>query len=403
MGMRDRPRIVPLPTPVRLRADSRFRGRGVTIGIVDAAFHPHPDLVRPTNRIRVWVNAADEDGDARWFDRRDIPVWPQMSPHHRGSEWHGLMTSTTAAGNGWMSDGRFRSLAPESDVALVAVSNGEHISNAAICRALRWLRAHALALDLRVVSLSIGGDEPPDHRISEIDDEVEALVADGVVVVAAAGNDGIRRLLPPATSVDAITVGGVDDHNLLDPEAWELWHGNYGTTGKHVAKPEVLAPSLGIVAPLLPGSDEATEARELFRLDAKSDVPIADRLAERRLVASTYHTVEGTSVAAPIVASIAACMFEANAALTPERVKALLMMTATHLRVATDERQGAGAVHAGRAVAAAMTDLVVGNANASALSGSSRRGFHARDQLLKLGTIPQPVEFRLHGQEHQPA
>jgi serine protease AprX len=342
-----------LPTPRRLQANERFLGRGVTIGIVDAAFHPHPDLVRPQNRIRAWVDASIEAVEERWFDRDDVPVWPEMPPRYRAAEWHGLMTSTTAAGNGWLSGGRFRALASESHLALVRVSTGDVISNDAITRALRWLRKHALALELGVVSLSVGGDATASDGISEIDDEVEALVADGVVVVAAAGNDGIRRLLPPATSFDAITVGGIDDHNTISRDAWEIWHSNYGPGGHGVNKPEAVAPSFGIVAPVLPGTDLATESRLLFGRTGSSARPVDRRIADLGLVSPHYHLVEGTSVAAPIVASLAASMLEANPELSPEAVKTLLMATAQPI-VGASDRQGAGAVHAGRAVAAAL-------------------------------------------------
>jgi serine protease AprX len=350
-----------LPTPQRLQADARFRGRGVTIGIVDAAFHPHPDLVRPANRIRVWVDATTEAVEERWFDQVDVPVWPVMPGHLRSSEWHGLMTSTTAAGNGWLSDGTFRGLAPESQLALVQVSMAGVIPNDAITRALRWLRERALELGLGVVSLSIGGDGGAPDEINDIDDEVEALVADGVVVVAAAGNDGIRRLLPPATSSAAITVGGIDDHNTISGEAWEVWHSNYGRGGRGVCKPEIVAPSLGIAAPVLPGTDLATESRYLFGANGLGARQVDRRIADLGLVSPYYHCVEGTSVAAPMVASVAACMLEANPELTPEMIKELLMKTAQPIAGAA-ERQGAGAVHAGRAVAAALEARATGEA-----------------------------------------
>ncbi len=34
-----------LPTPLRLHAEPRFHGCGVTIALLDAGFYPHPDLV----------------------------------------------------------------------------------------------------------------------------------------------------------------------------------------------------------------------------------------------------------------------------------------------------------------------------------------------------------------------
>jgi serine protease AprX len=338
-----------LSIAAHLDADERFAGRGVAIAIVDAAFYPHPDLVRPANRIRAWADASSPTIDVRLFERYDIPRWPERSGGERAAEWHGLMTSATAAGGGYLSDGRFRGLAYESDVVLVQAGDGHGVSGDAIVRALGWVRAAAAALNIRVISLSVAGDDETQY---EIDDEVEALTADGVVVVAAAGNDGIRRLLPPATSFDAITVGGVDDHNSPRVEAANVWHSNFGEATGHAQKPEVIAPSMWTVAPLLPGTEVAEEARRLAAAGAFRGRRV-ERVEELQLVSPHYHFVEGTSVAAPIVAGVVACMIEANGSLTPERIKRLLMDTAVCVQ-GDGERQGAGAVQAGAAVAAAL-------------------------------------------------
>jgi hypothetical protein len=59
-------------------------------------------------------------------------------------------------------------------------------------------------------------------------------------------------------------------------------------------------------------------------------------------------------MAAPIVSGVVAQMLEANPSLTPAQVKEILMTTADPLNDAPAERQGAGALNAGRAVAAAL-------------------------------------------------
>ena len=337
-----------------LRADPRFTGRGTTIALVDAGFFPHPDLVRPDNRIVAWVDASQEDLSERHFASDDIPSWPCSL---ESGQWHGLMTSVTAAGNGWLSHGLYRGLAPESRVVLVQVSDGGRITNEAIVRALGWLRGNASRLGLSVVSLSVGGNLPGAGQKAVIDEAITDLVTAGVVVVAAAGNDGRRSLVPPATAADAITVGGLDDHNVIDAGAWELWHSNYGPSSDRTPKPEIVAPSIWTVAPVLPGSAVAVEAQALFaRRAAGTDDNVDRRIADLRLVTPQYQHVEGTSFAAPIVASIVACMRQANPALSPRRIKELLMLCATRVAGAADERQGAGVVDAGLAVAAALAD-----------------------------------------------
>ena len=41
-----------LPTPLRLDADARFTGKGVTICFIDSGFYPHPDLIAHKDRIK---------------------------------------------------------------------------------------------------------------------------------------------------------------------------------------------------------------------------------------------------------------------------------------------------------------------------------------------------------------
>jgi serine protease AprX len=345
-----------IPTPLRLRVDPRFTGRGSTIAFVDSGFFPHPDLIRPENRIVAWADATRDPIEVRWFDEDDVPAWPCHAEHVL---WHGLMTSVTAAGNGWLSHGLYRGVAPECRVVLVQVSDGDGISDEAIERALLWLRREASRLRLDAVSCSVAADADGDDEEHAIDRAVAGLVADGVVVVAATGNDGVRHLRPPATAPAAISVGGLDDRNTVASSQWRLWHGNYGVTRDRMPKPEVVAPSLWTAAPVLPGSAVAREALELF--DARSQEQrvraVEDRIAELKLVTPHYQHVEGTSFAAPVVAGVVAAMREANRQLSPSRVKALLMRTATRVEDASDDRQGAGVADAGRAVAAALADV----------------------------------------------
>lgn len=346
-----------IPTPLRLRADPRFRGNGVSVALVDAGFFPHPDLIQPLNRIVAWVDASRDAVEARWFGRDDAPAWPDPVGTGLGGRWHGLMTSVTAAGNGWLSHGLYQGLAPDSDVVLVQVSDGQRITNDAIARALAWLKRHTSGLRLRVVSLSVAGEPVDPLAGSEVDEAVAALVAEGVVVVAAAGNSGIRQLVPPATAPEAVTVGGLDDRNTLSRREWQLWHSNYGSTSGGAPKPEVVAPSIWTVAPVLPGTEIALEAGRLFAARVRGASRNDERrIAELRLVTPYYQLVEGTSFAAPIVASIVACMWQANPQLVPRRAKELLMAAAVQVPGASEERQGAGAVDAGLAVAAALAD-----------------------------------------------
>lgn len=342
-----------LPTPLRMRADPRFTGRGVTIAMVDAGFYPHCDLVTPVNRIRGWIDITQQQPAFRQFGPDERPEWPGWDARD-AHQWHGLMTSATAAGNGARSHGLYRGLAPDADLVLVQARGVDgRIGSERIARALRWIHANRDAVGIDIVNVSLGSAVDDLHG-NPVDEAVRALVAAGVLVVVAAGNDGVRSLVPPATAPEAVTVGGLDDHNVFDPTERAIWHSNYGESLAAKPKPDLVAPSIWVTAPILPGSAVADEALALFEARGSGDTSKASRLSDLRLVTPHYQHVEGTSFAAPIVSGIAACMLEANSGLTPQLLRELLERACQPIQGVEVERQGAGAVDAGRAVAHAL-------------------------------------------------
>ena len=369
-----------LPTRLRLHADPRFSGKGVTIAVVDAGFYPHPDLVQPQNRIRVWADATHDPVSVFHFEPWETPNWPG-STSARDWQWHGTMTSTVAAGNGFLSHGLYSGLASAAELVLIQVRDSAgHISSASIHRALTWILQHGPALGVRIVSLSVSGDPVSPLAGNVVDETVSVLVEAGINVVAAAGNDGQRSLLPPATAPLAITVGGIDDKNTFTDEDIALWHSNYGAASNDVPKPDLVAPSIWVAAPVLPNSSVANEARDLFVRRPHRDSNVDRRIAELKLITPHYQHVEGTSFAAPIVASAIACMLEANPTLPPLLVRDVLKETAHTVPGADRERQGAGALSPGQAVARALAEQH---------SGVARR------QISPYAS-PEGVSFLLH-------
>src|SRR5262249_23540307 len=80
---------------------------------------------------------------------------------------------------------------------------------------------------------------------------------------------------------------------------------------------------------------------------------VAAKLRDNNVISGAYKHVDGTSFAAPIVASLAAQMLQANPALTPQQLKLLVIQTARRLPHVDADRQGWGVLDARRAVAAA--------------------------------------------------
>jgi serine protease AprX len=336
-----------------MHADPHHLGRGVTLAIVDSGFYPHPDLTEPRNRIRAWVDATVEPVEAYLFAPHEQPRWPGWDKA-AGLQWHGTMTSVVAAGSGFASNGRYRGLASEADLALLQVTDRDgRITDSSIVRALRWLWENAQRLRLRVANLSVVGDGPA-RPGNAIDSAASALVRRGVTVVCASGNDGVRKLLPPATCPDAITVGGLEEQGQMGNLRRAIWHSNYGESTIGALKPELVAPSIWVVAPILPGTKEQRQAEDLFLRRAQGDATVLSAILEEKLVTRHYKLVEGTSFAAPIVASTIACMCEANPCLTPDLVRQCLAQACQFVEGAPAEQQGLGAIDSGQAVAQAL-------------------------------------------------
>ena len=163
-----------------------------------------------------------------------------------------------------------------------------------------------------------------------------------------------------------------------------MYRSSYGPTLDGLQKPEIIAPGIWVAAPILPFTPTADQAHLYAELDAAADdelrsiielhagvdkdfdeardlpIPllrqlITIKLREGNVINQYYKYVDGTSFASPIVASIAACMLEANPSLSPQQVKRILIETAERVPGVEVERQGWGVVAPRPAVEVALT------------------------------------------------
>jgi serine protease AprX len=363
-----------LPTPLRMDADERFTGRGVTIAFLDSGFYAHTDLTTPRNRIRAYHSIFAAEGDQTSLETTDV------------ASWHGMMTSVVAAGNGALSDGFYRGIAADSDVVLVKIGRTGRISEDQIRKGLEWVLAHAEEYKIRIVNISAGGDFEESYLTNPLALTVERCARAGLTVVCAVGNAGHvpgHPVLPPASAPSCIAVGGLDDQNSLDRARRGMYRSSYGPTIDGLQKPELIAPGIWVAAPILPSTPTAEEAELYSQLDGVADeellaaidrhagidkdldearslrIPllrqlITIKLREGNVISRDYKYVDGTSFAAPIVSSIVACMLEANPRLTPTQIKRILIDTAERVPDIEVDRQGWGVVAAARAVAGAL-------------------------------------------------
>ncbi|HEU4767734.1 MAG TPA: S8 family serine peptidase [Pyrinomonadaceae bacterium] len=367
-----------LPTPLRLDADERYLGRNITIAFLDSGFYAHKDLTEPVNRIVAYHSLFAPEDDPAFLQTADV------------ASWHGMMTSVVAAGNGFLSDGLYRSIAPEAKLVLVKIGQSGRIPESNIEAGLRWVLDNKDKYGVRVVNISAGGDFEQSYLQNSLCRLVEETVRAGITVVCAVGNAGLapgHPVLPPASSPSAIAVGGLDDQNSLDRARRGMYRSSYGPTVDGLQKPEVIAPGIWVAAPILPHTPTAAEARLYATLDEAADSELASiilahhgidkdldearglaapllrqlitiKLQEGNVINQHYKFVDGTSFASPIVASIVACMLEANPKLTPQQVKRILIDTAERVDGVAVERQGWGVVVPRKAVEMALRSQI---------------------------------------------
>src|SRR5215467_5330477 len=168
-----------LPVPVRMDADELYTGRGVTIAFLDSGFYAHKDLTKPVNRILAYHNIFETADDLASLEQHDV------------ASWHGMMTSVVAAGNGYLSDGFYKSIAPEANVVLVKIGKTGRIPESNIETGLRWVLAHKDKYDIRIVNISAGGDFQQSYLDNTLCRLVEQTVKAGLTIVCAVGNAGL--------------------------------------------------------------------------------------------------------------------------------------------------------------------------------------------------------------------
>jgi serine protease AprX len=364
-----------LSTPLRLDSDERFTGKGVTIAFLDSGFYPHEDLTQPTNRIIGYRSLIHSEGDLTSLFQSDV------------ASWHGMMTSVVAAGNGRMSNGFYRGIAPDANVVLVKLAKTGRITEQNIQDGLEWVLRNRTKFNIRVINISAGGDFEQSYLHDSLSQTVEECTALGLTIVCAVGNAGHlpnHPVFPPASAPSAIAVGGLDDNNSINRAKRGMYRSSYGPTLDGLQKPELIAPSIWIPAPILPNTPTAQQAELLEKLDKAKDKDLHQIIREnpnidgeldaaldrpvhsirqiivlkRRneaLITKHYKYVDGTSFAAPIVSSVIAQMLEANPKLTPQQIKRILISSAERLPHYEVDRQGWGVIDPRRAVEMALS------------------------------------------------
>jgi serine protease AprX len=254
---------------------------------------------------------------------------------------HGTLVAGVAAG----SSPAVAGAAPTAGIVSLDVMDDQGMARTSdVIAAAQWILRNHRQYNIRVANFSLHSASATSFRWDPLDKAIEKLWFNGVVVVAAAGNQGqaghpTPMAFAPGNDPFAITVGALDLHNSSDPDRadmapWSAW----GYTLDGFAKPELAAPGRGITGPVPAGSTLAAERKgQVIRTPE-----------------GTYINLSGTSLAAPVVSGIVADLLALRPSLTPDQVKGALMHEARGLRKVHTLAAGVGEAYAPGALALAV-------------------------------------------------
>ena len=232
------------------------------------------------------------------------------------AEGHGTMVAGVAAGAANSTSGG--GVAQNAPLVDVRVADGEGKARTSdVIAGLDWILEHKAQYGIRVVNMSLAGNVEASFRFDPLDQAVEKLWLNGLVVVAAAGNngsaDGPVPMSAPGNDPFVITVGALDTEGTPAPadDTRAPWSA-YGYTADGFMKPELSAPGRFIVSPIPDGA---------YLLKEKPE----------RAVGAGYMWMSGTSFSAPAAAGTAAQLLALHPDWTPDQVKGALMAGATSL------------------------------------------------------------------------
>jgi serine protease AprX len=311
-----------------------YDGTGVGVAVIDSGVTSwHDDLAGSSSAQRVDAFVDFVNGRTAAYD----------------DYGHGSHVAGIIAGNGADSGGARSGIAPGARIIALKVldrTGSGRISD--VIAALDYVVSQRDALHIRVVNLSIATGVFDSYDVDPLTLAAERTVRAGIVVVAAAGNLGrsptgqtmYGSITAPGNSPWVLTVGASSHQGTVDraDDTLASFSSRGPTAQDRAAKPDLVAPGVGI--------ESLSDAASTFYTTQASYL-LPGTVPTSYL---PYLSQSGTSMAAPVVAGTVALMLQANPALTPNAVKAILQYTAERYPGYDALSQGAGFLNAEGAV-----------------------------------------------------
>ncbi|BBN82774.1 extracellular protease [Pseudoalteromonas sp. A25] len=313
-------------------------GAGVTVAVLDTGYRPHIDLnanILPGYDMISDLDVANDGGlrDNDASDPGDAVTANECGYTHsaRNSSWHGTHVAGTVAAVTNNGEG-VAGVAYDAKVVPVRVLGKCGGLTSDIADGIIWASGGSVAgvpanaNPADVINMSLGGSG---NCSATTQNAINQARGNGAVIVIAAGNDNGN-----ANNFNPGNCNGVVNVASVNRSGGRAYYSNYGT-------------SIDVAAPGGAQSSANDSEGVLSTHNSGSNAPVAD----------SYHFSQGTSMAAPHVAGVAALIKQAKPSATPDEIEDILKTT-TRSFPATCTSCGTGIVDAAAAVQKAKGGII---------------------------------------------
>ena len=316
---------------------AKLTGMGVGVALIDTGVAPVPGL--PVSQI---VNGPDLSFESQAANLR------YLDTYGHGTHMAGIIVGNdTATGT--------KGLAPDARLTSIKVGTASGaVDVSQVIAAVDWVvkhRADDPANPIKVINLSYGSGGTPYEWNDSLGFAVEKAWQAGIVVVAAAGNDGnaAGSLANPASDEWILSVGAAVTNGTVTAADDSLAaFTNLPKGGKQI---NVLAPGVSV----------------LSLRDNGSSIDTANPSAR---VGDTLFRGSGTSQAAAVVSASVALLLQAKPSATPNQIKDWLVKSATYVPNGLAATLGLKTINVNGALARSGTVVQAPNWNRSTGAGT---------------------------------
>lgn len=278
--------------------------REVVVAVLDTGMGRHPDLNGKVLSFRDFVG-----GKKYLYDNNG----------------HGTHVSGIICGNGQLSNGLYRGIAPGAKLVIGKIldENGDGMTKNMLA-SLQWILDSKEKLKIKILNISVGiGELRQYEKEAALKHKIEEVWDSGIVVVCAAGNKGPGNgtISSIGESNKVITVGCHDGEFCWDNRKRCETYSSRGNRNEQIRKPDLVAPGTDIIS-------------------CNANMKWKNGSAQ-----NPYTMKSGTSMSTPIVTGCAVLLLQKYPELTNEDIKKYLIQTASDLGEPWN-KQGYGMINA---------------------------------------------------------